>query len=177
MCYYLLIFNLFLFSLACERSLEVRGVEDSCWTKNVEVIDRLQYTGKSILNFAKKKLGMEVEAGDEPQKCDYYNCIFQELKMLSDGHPSEEKIMKWIKNNIIYNHAIVLLSRVDTCSTQLTRSIGSNTFFSVEVLEETTLKNEYNEPLKLQGKCEVVAEYMKCMFAMEKSDCPVFQYP
>lgn len=34
----------------------------------MEVIDRLQYTGKSILNFAKKKLGMEVETGDEPQR-------------------------------------------------------------------------------------------------------------
>lgn len=60
---------MYIFSVkGCERSYEVRGVEDYCWTKNVEVLDRLQYTGKSFLNFAKEKLGMEVEKDDKPQK-------------------------------------------------------------------------------------------------------------
>lgn len=52
----------------CERPLEVRGVEDYCWSKNVEVVDRLQYAEKKVMNFAKKKLGMDVDEPSEPQK-------------------------------------------------------------------------------------------------------------
>ncbi|KAJ8919744.1 hypothetical protein NQ315_006273, partial [Exocentrus adspersus] len=110
----------------CDRSLEVRGVEDYCWTRNVEVVDRLEHTGKHILNFAKKTLGMEVETDNEPQKCDYYHCIFQELKLINgDGYPCYERTTTWIKNNIPYNHAAILLSRADICTGGLAKSIST----------------------------------------------------
>ena len=78
------------------------GAEDICWGRKVELTERIQYTTKSVLNFAKKKLGLEVDENNHPQKvidfksafprimfflifclqCDYYQCIFQELKMV-----------------------------------------------------------------------------------------------
>lgn len=42
--------------------------EDGCWTKKVEIIDRIQYSTKSVLNFARKKLGLNVEEQNTPQK-------------------------------------------------------------------------------------------------------------
>ncbi|KAJ8938332.1 hypothetical protein NQ318_007045 [Aromia moschata] len=138
----------------CQRTAEIRGVEDYCWTKKVEVVERLSYTGKSVLNFAKKKLGMEVEPDNEPQKCDYYACIFQELKMLNDnGYPSLDKMTKWVKNNVIYNHAITVLSQIDYCSVGL-----SNTTKSTE------------KPPEPQSKCDIIAEYMKCASLVEKEE-------
>ncbi|KAJ8977882.1 hypothetical protein NQ317_016152, partial [Molorchus minor] len=110
--------------VGCERPLEVRGVEDYCWTKKVEVRERIQYTGKSVLNFAKKTLGMDIETDEEPQKCDYYTCIFQELKVMNgDGYPCHERMTKWVKNNVIYNHATILLSQIDKCTEGLSKSI------------------------------------------------------
>uniref|UniRef100_A0A6P7GM48 Uncharacterized protein LOC114339814 n=1 Tax=Diabrotica virgifera virgifera TaxID=50390 RepID=A0A6P7GM48_DIAVI len=72
-------FELFLISLAvvivsvqqvhadCERARSLLGAEDVCWSRKVEMLDRIQYTQKRIMNFAKKKLGMDVEK-EEPQK-------------------------------------------------------------------------------------------------------------
>lgn len=55
----------------CERLLEVKGVEDYCWSRNVEVIERIQQAEKKVVNFAKRKLGMDVIEPNEPQKVIY----------------------------------------------------------------------------------------------------------
>lgn len=55
----------------------MRGVEDYCWTQKVEILDRIQHAQKSVVNFAKRKLGMDVTEPNEPQKVK--NCVRQTI--------------------------------------------------------------------------------------------------
>ncbi|XP_030759902.1 uncharacterized protein LOC115885215 [Sitophilus oryzae] len=153
----------------CERPDVLTGAEDYCWGKTVEILDRLQYSTKSVLNFAKKKLGIGVEEQYTPQKCDYYQCIFEALHMLNgNGYPNYGQIVYWIDNNVVYTHAKEIYDRLSACNNALSDSIKNNIYFSGNL--NTTLE----ESTELQGKCEVLQEFMKCI---SETSCKRFSYP
>lgn len=53
---------------ACERSPKLMGAEEVCWSSKVKLGDRIQYTTKSVLNFAKEKLGLSTDEPYYPQE-------------------------------------------------------------------------------------------------------------
>ncbi|XP_072376162.1 uncharacterized protein [Diabrotica undecimpunctata] len=182
-------FGLFLTSLAvvivsvrqvhadCERARSLLGAEDVCWSRKVEIIDRLQYTQKRIMNFAKKKLGMDVDK-EEPQKCEYYYCIFTEMKLINPDYdvPCLERTSNWAKRNTLYNDGEILLDRVEKCSDELKYSLNSNINFLADNVDKP--KNEKLRTSEGQSKCEISLEYMKCLANPSKiTECPVFQFP
>lgn len=57
---------------ACERSPKLMGAEEVCWSSKVKLGDRIQYTTKSVLNFAKEKLGLSTDEPYYPQEVRYY---------------------------------------------------------------------------------------------------------
>ncbi|ERL86840.1 hypothetical protein D910_04243 [Dendroctonus ponderosae] len=156
---------------ACERSLSMMAAEDICWSNKVKIVDRIQYTTKSVLNFAKEKLGLVKDEPFHPQQCDYYECIFAELKMLDpNGYPNYNKIVEWIDNNIIYNYAKTQYDTLKECNAALSQSVESDTYFSGDLIP-------INEgPQSLQNNCEVVREFMKCL-ALNATECIIFVYP
>lgn len=44
------------------------GAEEVCWSSKVKLGDRIQYTTKSVLNFAKEKLGLSTDEPFYPQE-------------------------------------------------------------------------------------------------------------
>ncbi|XP_048525178.1 uncharacterized protein LOC109536177 isoform X2 [Dendroctonus ponderosae] len=155
---------------ACERSLSMMAAEDICWSNKVKIVDRIQYTTKSVLNFAKEKLGLVKDEPFHPQQCDYYECIFAELKMLDpNGYPNYNKIVEWIDNNIIYNYAKTQYDTLKECNAALSQSVESDTYFSGDLIP-------INGPQSLQNNCEVVREFMKCL-ALNATECIIFVYP
>ncbi|KAF7267202.1 uncharacterized protein LOC143198818 [Rhynchophorus ferrugineus] len=155
----------------CERPNTMTEAEDGCWTKKVEIIDRIQYSTKSVLNFARKKLGFSVEEQNTPQKCEYYQCIFNDLKMLNgNGYPNYDQIVHWIDNNIIYNHAKEIYERLNSCNRALSESISNNQYFTGD-LNSTLQDNPTNE---LQSTCDTLQEFMKCLSIV---NCQIFRFP
>lgn len=79
-------------------------------------------------------------------QCEYYYCILNEMNVvgikhtfktfifsmntfqLSFEHPDEEKLEKWIKRNVIYNHAVKLLKRVEACDEELANATSKCDF-------------------------------------------------
>lgn len=53
------------------------------------MLDRISHAQKKIVNFAKKTIGMDVEETEEPQKCEYYYCIFREMNLVSKSNNTE----------------------------------------------------------------------------------------
>ncbi|XP_066256225.1 uncharacterized protein [Euwallacea similis] len=155
---------------ACERSAILLGAEDVCWGSTVKVVDRIQYTTKSVLNFAKEKLGFDTDEPFNPQQCDYYECIFRQMKLLNDdGYPNYQKMVDWVDKNVIYNHAKTQYDLLKQCNKDLTDSIESDTYFSGGSPPKSS------EGLKLQNKCEVSQEFMKCI--ANNTECTIFLYP
>ncbi|XP_066147962.1 uncharacterized protein [Euwallacea fornicatus] len=155
---------------ACERSAILLGAEDVCWGSTVKVVDRIQYTTKSVLNFAKEKLGLDKDEPFNPQQCDYYQCIFKQMKLLNEnGYPNYEKMVDWVDKNVIYNHAKTQYDLLKQCNRDLTDSIESDTYFSGSSSSKSV------EGLKLQNKCEVSQEFMKCI--ANNTQCTIFMYP
>ncbi|CAG9763121.1 unnamed protein product [Ceutorhynchus assimilis] len=159
----------------CEKSNRMLAAEDVCWTREVKIATRIQYTTKSVLNFAKEKLGLETESQDEPQVCDYYECIFKELKMLNgNGYPDNNKMVNWIDNNIIYKYAKTQYEVLEKCMEDLSQSIASNMYFFAD---SKPTDNIEGTPLPLQEKCEISKEFMKCLSQSGTAECVIFQYP
>ncbi|XP_050312129.1 uncharacterized protein LOC126747493 [Anthonomus grandis grandis] len=159
---------------ACDRSPKLVGAEDLCWSSKVKIVDRVQYTAKSVLNFAKEKLGLGSEEQFNPQQCDYYECIFAEMNMLNhNGFPNEEKLVEFIDNNVIYTHAKAQYERLKLCQEALAYSISENKPFLGAPLGSDA------SPISvdiIQPKCEILQEFMKCL-ALNGTDCVVFKYP
>ncbi|KAL1518237.1 hypothetical protein ABEB36_001890 [Hypothenemus hampei] len=154
----------------CDRSSILLGAEEVCWSATVKISDRIQYTTKSVLNFAKEKLGLGSEEPFHPQQCDYYECIFKEMKMLNEnGYPNYDKMIEWIDNNVIYNHAKIQYDKIRDCNAALTASIVSDKYFSGDLIP-------HNEDERLQTKCDVAMEFMKCI-ASNGTECVIFTYP
>ncbi|KAG5900644.1 hypothetical protein JTB14_005918 [Gonioctena quinquepunctata] len=167
-------------SAGCERPLEVRGVEDHCWSKEVDVGERIQHAEKKVVNFAKRKLGMDTDAPNEPQKCQYYYCVFQEMKLLNSKYdvPCIDKTSTWVKNNVIYEQALVLLDRIKMCTGELANSTMSGSYFLADNVDKSPEDHVNESNAEAQSKCEIAGEYMKCLSVVEKDqECPIFQYP
>ncbi|XP_074025652.1 uncharacterized protein [Leptinotarsa decemlineata] len=179
------VFSIFIILLVhvvtcCERPLEVRGVEDYCWSKEVEVGERIQRVEKKVVNFAKRKLGMDVDEPSEPQKCNYYYCVFKELKLLNQQYdvPCIGKTTDWVKRNVIYEQALVLLDRIEMCTGELANSTLSGYSFKADNVDKSPEDHVTDSPSEPQSKCEISAEYMKCLSYVEREQqCPIFQYP
>ncbi|XP_060520929.1 uncharacterized protein LOC132698727 [Cylas formicarius] len=156
---------------ACgDRPNRLLAAEDVCWSSKVEIVERIQHTTKTVLNFAKKKLGLDVD--EKPQKCEYYQCIFQEMKLMkANNMPDYELIVKWIDNNIIYNQAKQLYDRLTLCNEALANAIGSDLPFD-GTLETSTLA----EQTKQQSDCETSLQFLKCL-SLAQTECPIFQFP
>ncbi|CAG9853585.1 unnamed protein product [Phyllotreta striolata] len=164
----------------CERPLEVRGVEDYCWSTRVEMSERIHEVEKKVVNFARKKLGMDVDEPGEPQKCDYYYCVFQELKLLNPQYdvPCVDRTSTWVKKNVVYNQAVVLLDRIQMCTGELANATGSSFYFYADNVDKQQNEKKLENPGEPQSKCDVSKEYMKCLATAEADlECPIFLYP
>lgn len=140
------------------------------------MVERISHAHKTIVNFAKKTIGIDVEETQKPQKCDYYYCIFSEMNLLNPDYdvPCIDRTSKWVKKNVKYDQAVTLLERIQSCSGELGTSLGTKQQFladNVGTSERTVVEKD-------QSRCEIASEYMKCLAYIEKdSECPVFQYP
>ncbi|CAG9856111.1 unnamed protein product [Phyllotreta striolata] len=163
--------------ISCDRSRTLLGAEDVCWTSKVQVIERISHTQKKVLNFAKKSLGLETEEIEPPQKCDYYYCIFKEMNLINPEYdvPCEERLTKWVKRNVKYEEALSLLDRLQFCAGELKTSLGAHQQFLASNVGKT--ERTINETD--QSRCDIAAEFMKCLAHIQLIDpeCPVFQYP
>ncbi|CAH1105214.1 unnamed protein product [Psylliodes chrysocephalus] len=164
----------------CERPLEVRGVEDYCWSTRVEMSERIHEVEKKVVTFARKKLGMDVDEPSDPQKCDYYYCVFQELKLLNPQYdvPCIDRTSTWVKKNVVYVQAVELLERIKMCTGELANVTGANFNFYADNVDKPQSEKALENSGEPQTKCEISKEYMKCLAVAEKDvDCPIFMYP
>ncbi|CAH0546189.1 unnamed protein product [Brassicogethes aeneus] len=158
----------------CNRPNDLITKEELCWKSEVELVERIQQTSKSVLNFAKKKLGMETEETNEEQKCTYYQCILAKLKLINNGFPIYENFEKWIESEVIYEQAKQLLNQLNICNEELSRATGLEINFNGDFQSMNTT-NEEGVQRTFQTECDLAAEFLKCLSHQE--GCPVFVYP
>ncbi|XP_057665298.1 uncharacterized protein LOC130899396 [Diorhabda carinulata] len=166
----------------CETPLEIRGVEDYCWSTKVEMREKIHEIEVKAANFARKKLGMDVNEPKVPQKCDYYYCVFQELKLLNPQYdvPCIDRTSTWVKKNVVYNEALELLERIKMCTGELANVTmsGNGFYFYADNVDKPQADKILENTGEEQSKCDISKEYMKCLAAAEKDhDCPIFIYP
>ncbi|XP_019866495.1 uncharacterized protein LOC109595555 [Aethina tumida] len=170
------------FAEECSRPNNLKSKEEYCWKAEVELVERIQQTSKSVLNFAKKKLGMEVEEQNEPQKCSYYQCQLSQLQLINQkGFPIMDNFEKWIANEVVYEQAKQLLNQLNKCNDALSKATATDTQFNGDFIN-LSVNNQTEADMtpesttqKAQSDCELAAEFVKCLSHLP--GCPVFLYP
>ncbi|XP_044760871.1 uncharacterized protein LOC123318323 [Coccinella septempunctata] len=158
----------------CPKPEQLESKESFCYRNHVDILDRLYESSQSILNLAKKKLGREVVENEKvPEKCEYYQCILQELHWLnSKKYPIYDVIKTWVEENVVLSQGMDLLDRLKICNDALSNSTVQNLRFRGNLELEEYMTEEEND---LTRKCEMDAEFLRCL-SLQKG-CPVFQYP
>lgn len=114
-----------------------------------------------------------IENEKVPEKCEYYQCILQELHMLnSKKYPIYDVIKTWIEEHVVLSQGMDLLIRLNSCNDALSNSTVQNLRFKGNLQMEEYLNEDEND---ITRKCEMNAEFVRCL-SLQKG-CPVFQYP
>ncbi|KAK9878109.1 hypothetical protein WA026_020751 [Henosepilachna vigintioctopunctata] len=161
----LVVFCLIVYVLSddtCKRPEDLEAKKSHCYKNHVDILDRIHETSQSLLNFAKKTLGREVIEDEKvPEKCEYYQCVLQELHLLNSNKiPIYEVIKTWIEENVIFSSGTELLKRLTLCNESLTNSTVSNLRFRGDLTTEEYRNEEESDSIR---KCDLDAEFFRCL--------------
>ncbi|GJQ67831.1 hypothetical protein Trydic_g16597 [Trypoxylus dichotomus] len=137
----------------CVPPQELTNSENNCLESTTTFLQRVQHQATGLFVSAKRKLGIDPNAAEDPLKCDYYLCILRNLGMVNDfGILQLQEIKSWLtryvpdefQNEFILHHAATCFEEVE--------------------------KNESNKT-----NCDRSLEYVKCLHDFQK--CQIFKYP
>ncbi|KAK9702187.1 PBP/GOBP family [Popillia japonica] len=136
----------------CTPPQELTSNEGRCLELETTFFERVQHEAKGLFASAKRKLGIDPNAQQEPLNCSYYACLLQGLGMSnSNGTLVLEEIKNWLNKNIPNEYKDEFTLHATKCF-------------------ENNAKNESNETY-----CDLSADYMKCLHNFEK--CQIIKYP
>ncbi|KAL3274764.1 hypothetical protein HHI36_019550 [Cryptolaemus montrouzieri] len=169
-----LVFSVYSEDSKCPKPEELENKESYCYRIHVDILDRVYETSQSLINLAKKKFKMEVIEDEKvPEKCEYYQCILQELHFLnSKKFPMYEIIKTWIEEHVVLSQGVELLNRLNLCNDALSNSTVAELRFRGDLTMEKFSSDTEND---VNRKCDMDAEFLRCLSL--QNGCPVFKYP